>query len=48
MQVNTNIHQTKKCVICHWTMPRKHELMGRGGESWIVLTPAARLVPFGA
>ena len=39
MQVNANIQQTEKCVICHWTMPRKHKLMGRGDESQIDLTP---------
>ena len=36
MQVNANIQQTEKCVICHWTMPQKHgvDVMGReGGES---------------
>ena len=47
MQVIANIQYTEKHVICHWTMPQKDELMGRGGESQIDSTPA-RLVSFDA
>ena len=52
MQMNANIQQTKKCVICHWMNNALEtwwvDVMGReGGESQIDVTPA-RLLSFGA